>query len=136
MKAAKAKQTAVSAAEVIAFVATCDGARARGFYEGKLELRLVSEDPFALVFDAHGTMLRVQKVQALKPAQYTVLGWRVPDIRAAVKDLAGARVAFERYQGMGQDELGIWVAPSGAKVAWFKDPDGNTLSLTEVPTSK
>jgi catechol 2,3-dioxygenase-like lactoylglutathione lyase family enzyme len=131
MKAAKAKQTAVSAAEVIAFVATSDGAKARAFYQGKLGLRLVSEDPFALVFDAHGTMLRVQKVQALKPAQYTVLGWRVPDIRAAVRDLAGAGVAFDRYQGMGQDELGIWVAPSGAKVAWFKDPDGNTLSLTE-----
>ena len=131
MKAAKAKQTAFSAAEVIAFVATSDGAKARAFYQGKLALLLVSEDPFALVFDAHGTMLRVQKVQALKPAQYTVLGWSVPNIHAAVKDLADAGVAFERYQGMGQDELGIWVAPSGAKVAWFKDPDGNTLSLTE-----
>jgi hypothetical protein len=91
----------------------------------------VSEDPFALVFDAHGTMLRVTNVAEVAAAQYTVLGWEVPNILAATKDLSAAGVKFERYPGLPQDELGIWTAPSGAKVAWFKDPDGNTLSLTQ-----
>ena len=94
-------------------------------------MRLVADEPFALVFDAHGVMLRVTKVDAVTPAPYTVLGWRVPDIGAAVMELGGSGVVFERYQGMPQDELGIWTSPSGAKIAWFRDPDGNVLSLTE-----
>jgi catechol 2,3-dioxygenase-like lactoylglutathione lyase family enzyme len=117
---------------IIAFVATTDQQRAKAFYAGTLGLRLLSEDGFALAFDAGGTMLRVATVQALQPAAYTVLGWTVPDIREAVRGLTARHVRFQRYDGMGQDEQGIWTSPSGAKVAWFQDPDGNTLSVTEL----
>jgi catechol 2,3-dioxygenase-like lactoylglutathione lyase family enzyme len=116
---------------VVAFVATRDPERARRFYEGVLGLRLVADEPFALVFDAHGTTLRVQKVQELVPARHTVLGWLVPDIAAAVRGLAAGGVAFERFPGLPQDDLGVCAFPGGGRVAWFKDPDGNTLSLTE-----
>jgi catechol 2,3-dioxygenase-like lactoylglutathione lyase family enzyme len=117
--------------EIIAFVATRDPDRARTFYRDTLGLTLVSEDPFALVFDAHGTMLRVTTVTHVAAAAYTVLGWRVPNIMTASNDLRNAGVTFERYAGMGQDERGVWKSPSGARVAWFKDPDGNTLSITQ-----
>ena len=117
--------------KLVAFVATGDLRRAKDFYRDTLGLSLVSEDDFALVFDAAGTMLRVTRVQELTAAKYTVLGWQVPDIVQTAKQLQKAHVALERYPGMQQDELGIWNAPSGAKVAWFKDPDGNTLSITE-----
>jgi hypothetical protein len=99
---------------------------------------LISEDAFALAFDAGGTMLRVAIVKTLQPAGYTILGWIVPDIAKAVRDLVKRGVIFQRYEGMPQDDLGIWSSPSGARVAWFTDPDSNTLSLTELPrpTSK
>jgi catechol 2,3-dioxygenase-like lactoylglutathione lyase family enzyme len=115
----------------MAFVATRDPSRARSFYGDALGLRLVSEDRFALVFDVHGTMLRVTTVHELAPAKYTVLGWEVPDIAAAARDLESAGVKLEKYGLKEQDEYGIWTAPGGAKVAWFKDPDGNTLSVTQ-----
>ena len=92
----------------------------------------MSEDGFALAFDAGGTMLRVAIVKTLQPAGYTVLGWIVPDITKAVRGLMRRGVVFSRYEGMPQDDLGIWSSPSGARVAWFADPDGNTLSLTEL----
>jgi len=117
--------------KIIAFVATRDALRAKVFYRDTLGLRLVSEEPFALVFDAQGTMLRVSIVQQLAPAKHTVLGWDVPDIMAAAQDLQKAGVRFERYEVLPQDELGIWTAPGGARVAWFKDPEGNVLSITE-----
>ena len=120
----------LKSAPIIAFVATTDAARARKFYAKTLGLRLVREDQFALEFDAGRTMLRVAIVRELKPAGYTVLGWMVPDIRKAVRGFTKKGVRFERYEFMPQDELGVWSAPSGAKVAWFHDPDGNTLSLT------
>jgi catechol 2,3-dioxygenase-like lactoylglutathione lyase family enzyme len=118
---------------LVAFIATLDSARAKTFYAGTLGLPLTSNDaPFALVFDAHGTMLRVTTVSEMKAAPYTVLGWQVTGIADAVKTLQKAGVRFETYQGMQQDELGIWTAPGGAsKVAWFKDPDGNVLSISE-----
>jgi len=116
---------------IIAFVATTNPAAARKFYAKTLGLRLLSEDPFALVFDAGGTMLRVAIVRQLVPAPYTVLGWIVPEIRAAVRDLKRRGITFRRYEGMEQDDVGIWTSPSGAKIAWFQDPDGNALSLTE-----
>jgi catechol 2,3-dioxygenase-like lactoylglutathione lyase family enzyme len=116
---------------LVAFVATRDLGRAKDFYRDTLGLRLVSEDQFALVFDAAGTTLRVARVQKLAPAKYTVLGWQVRDIVQTAKQLQQAHVALERYPGMQQDELGIWKSPSGARVAWFKDPDGNTLSITQ-----
>jgi len=121
---------------IVAFVATTDPGRAKAFYAKTLGLRLVSEDGFALAFDAGGTMLRVAIVPTLKPAGYTVLGWIVPEIAKAVRTLVKRGVVFQRYQGMPQDELGIWSSPSGARVAWFTDPDGNTLSLTEMPRQK
>ena len=120
-------------APIIAFVATTNPSRAKTFYAKTLGLKLVSEDDFAIVFDAGGTMLRVAIVPQLQPAQYTVLGWIVSDIRSAATALAKRRVKFQRYPGMDQDDLGIWNSPSGARVAWFKDPDDNTLSLTEFP---
>jgi catechol 2,3-dioxygenase-like lactoylglutathione lyase family enzyme len=116
--------------KIVAFVATSSPAKAKRFYRDKLGLRLVEASPFALVFDAHGTMLRVTPVSKVATAGYTVLGWQVPDIVDAVKRLRKAGVRFERYDGMGQDKLGVWQSPSGARIAWFKDPDGNTLSIT------
>jgi catechol 2,3-dioxygenase-like lactoylglutathione lyase family enzyme len=117
--------------KLVALVATRDPGRAKEFYGGTLGLRLVSEDQFALVFDCGGTMLRVTRVPELVTAPYTVLGWRVRDIVSTANRLREAHVALERYPGVQQDELGIWNSPSGARVAWFKDPDGNTLSITQ-----
>jgi catechol 2,3-dioxygenase-like lactoylglutathione lyase family enzyme len=122
----------LNSAEIVAFVPTTDGKKSRAFYEGVLGLRVVSEDNFALVLDAHGTMLRVTKVGDFKPQQFTILGWQVPDIRQGVSGLRGKGVKFEQYGMPGQDREGIWTSPSAAKVAWFKDPDGNVLSITEV----
>jgi catechol 2,3-dioxygenase-like lactoylglutathione lyase family enzyme len=117
---------------IIGFIATSDPARAKEFYGEKLALPLIDEQmPFALVYDAHGTMLRVTVVKEVHPAPYTVLGWKVPDIIAAAKALTSAGISFERYPGMQQDELGIWNSPGGARVAWFRDPDGNTLSISQ-----
>ena len=117
--------------KIISFVATVKPEAARKFYEKTLGLKFVSDDPFAIVFDVNGVMLRVTKVKELVTAGYTVLGWDVADIRAEVEGLVKKGVKFERYEFLEQDELGIWSAPGGAKVAWFKDPDGNTLSLTQ-----
>jgi len=125
-------QFRLSDQSIIGFVSTSDPDRAKTFYRDTLGLPLVLEEiPFALVFDAHGTMLRVSIVDKVVSAGYTVLGWQVPDIVAAAKALSQAGVQFERYPGMQQDELGIWSAPGGASVAWFKDPDGNTLSISQ-----
>lgn len=117
---------------IIAFIATKDVARAKEFYGVTLGLRLLEDSPFAVVFDAHGTMLRVTPVKELAIGGYTVLGWHVPDIAAAAGQLQAAGIVPERYHGIVQDELGIWSSPAGdAKVAWFKDPDGNTLSISQ-----
>jgi len=122
---------------IIGFVSIVDVARAKKFYRDTLGLRLVMEEPpFALVFDANGIMLRLGMAKEIAPAHGTVLGWQVPEIRATVQELTQVGVKFERYEGMDQDELGIWTSPTRAKVAWFKDPDGNTLSLSEHPELK
>jgi catechol 2,3-dioxygenase-like lactoylglutathione lyase family enzyme len=118
--------------KIMAFVGTQAPAKARTFYRDILGLPLLSEDGFALAFDAHGVMLRVSIVQNVEPAPYTVLGWQVDDLGTVARALQTAGVRFERYPGMDQDEAGVWKSPSGAKVAWFKDPDGNTLSLAEL----
>ena len=117
---------------MIGFVTTKDPARAREFYGGKLRFRFVSEDDFAIVYDANGTMVRVVKGAKSEPRQHTILGWESVDIAADVRELSARGVAFEQYgmSFMPQDELGIWTAPNGDKVAWFKDPDGNVLSLS------
>ena len=132
----KTKQPMLKSRPIIAFVATTDPKRAKHFYAKTLGLRLVSEDGFALAFDAGGTMLRVAIVKTLQPAGYTVLGWIVPDIAKAARDLAKRGVRFQRFEGMPQDDLGIWSSPSGARVAWFTDPEGNTLSLTELARAR
>jgi catechol 2,3-dioxygenase-like lactoylglutathione lyase family enzyme len=117
--------------KLIGFVGTRDAAKARAFYGTTLGLRLVSEDRFAMEFDAAGTMLRVTVVPEPARAQYTVLGWEVPDIVAAVDALRARGIQFERYGFLQQDQRGIWTAPGGARVAWFKDPDGNVLSVSQ-----
>ena len=118
---------------MIGFVVTTNPDKARAFYADALGFRLVSDDDFALVFDANGTMIRVAKVQKLTPAQSTVLGWEVDDIHAAIKELTSRGVRFEQYNlpFMKQDEHGVWTPPNGDQVAWFKDPDGNVLSISQ-----
>ena len=126
------QKSGLGSSKLVGFVATRDAARAKAFYRDTLGLRLVSEDQFAVVFDANGIMLRVTPVREIAPAQYTVLGWEVKDISAKAKELASAGVKFERFEAfMKQDKLGIWDAPGGARVAWFKDPDGNLLSISQ-----
>jgi catechol 2,3-dioxygenase-like lactoylglutathione lyase family enzyme len=120
----------IATAKLVAFVATVDAARARAFYEGLLGLRVVEDQPFALVVESAGTTIRIQKVDRMHAAPYTALGWQVADVVAEVAALAAKGVRFERYPGMEQDQHGIWPSPSGTRVAWFKDPDGNVLSLS------
>lgn len=122
-------------ADLIAFIATRDLSRAKAFYGDLLRLPLISEDQFGAMFNAHGSMLRIALVPAATPVSYTVLGWSVGDIGATVGELQECGVTMERYERMPQDELGIWKSPSGARVAWFKDPDGNTLSITQFDSS-
>ena len=114
------------------FLATKDARRARAFYEGALGLLLESDEPYALVFSIGKVMLRIQKVEEVTAPGYTSLGWKVEDIQAVAKDLLAKGVTFEDYAGLDQDENGIWKSPSGARVAWFKDPDGHVLSLTQI----
>ena len=116
---------------IIAFAATRKPAAALDFYNGLLGLRLIEENPFALVFDGGGTMVRIQIVEKLTPASHTVLGWSVDNIEKAIQHLSERGIKMERFEGMGQDRFGVWQSLAGAKVAWFKDPDANTLSLTE-----
>jgi catechol 2,3-dioxygenase-like lactoylglutathione lyase family enzyme len=118
---------------LMAFLATTDAARSRAFYEGVLGLRLVSDDPFALVYDVQGTELRIQKVERFEPQPHTALGWSVGSIEAVVREIVARGGRFERFSSLAQDEAGIWKAPSGARIAWLKDPDGNLLSFTEKP---
>ena len=117
--------------KIIGFIPTKDPAKARPFFENVLGLRFVDDDKFALVFDANGTMLRVVTVKDFKPFPFTLLGWEVSNIEKTVAGLQGKGVHFERFGFMEQDKLGIWTAPGGAKVAWFKDPDGNVLSVSQ-----
>jgi DNA-binding beta-propeller fold protein YncE len=120
----------VAQAELVAFVATSDLGAARA-NEGVLGLVVAEENPYVVVFNAHGTVLRVNLVDAVDPAPFTVLGWTVRDIGATVGQLTGRGVTLERFEGMGQDPLGIWVTPDGGRVAWFKDPAGNLLSVSQ-----
>jgi len=121
-------------ADLVAFVPTRNPQQARRFYGDTLGLEFVSEDPFALVFRAHGVVLRIANVSNVKdfrPAPFTVLGWHVSSAESTLRALCEKGIEFERFPGMQQDPLGIWDSPSGARVAWFKDPDGNILSITE-----
>ena len=116
--------------ELTAFIATGDLERARAFYCGVLGLVAVEESPFALVLDANGVPVRVTPVDAPVVAPYTVLGWRVADTTATVRALVAAGIGSERFDGMDQDADGVWTAPGGDRIAWFRDPDGHLLSVT------
>jgi catechol 2,3-dioxygenase-like lactoylglutathione lyase family enzyme len=127
-----ANQTGLAAHPIIGFVTIFDVEQARRFYRDTLGLRLVSEElPFALVFDANGTMLRLSIGSEAPRTAGTVLGWKVTDIRSTAESLKQAGVTFVRYPFLEQDDLGIWTAPGAARVAWFQDPDGNTLSISQ-----
>lgn len=126
----------LSNAQIICFAATKNAEAARRFYQDVLGLPIIEDSPFALAFDANGTMLRIQKVQEHTPAKHTCLGWQVSDIRSHIDALMHKGVRFERYARLPQDDLGIWASPSGALVAWFLDPDGNGLSLTQWPVQQ
>jgi predicted enzyme related to lactoylglutathione lyase len=117
--------------KIKAFVPTVMPDKAKIFYKETLGLKLLSEDKYALEFEANGGLLRVTTVQEFKPQIFTVLGWNVEDISSTVKLLNAKGVFCERFGFFEQDSLGIWTSPNGSKVAWFKDPDGNVLSLTE-----
>jgi len=125
----------LASSAVVTFVPVSDVAKALAYYRDTLGLRLVQDDaPFALVFDANGIMLRVTPVGAFKPHPFTILGWSVADIESTVQALVAAGVRFNRYPGTNDTHpLAIWNSPSGARVAWFTDPFGNVLSLTQFP---
>ena len=116
---------------IVAFIPIKDSEKSRAFYERVLGLRFVKDDGFALVFDANGIMVRAAKMKDFTPAQFTVLGWQVSNIESVVRDLSGKGLHFEIFGFFKQDQLGIWTAPTGDKVAWFKDPDGNILSVSQ-----
>jgi catechol 2,3-dioxygenase-like lactoylglutathione lyase family enzyme len=117
----------------ILFLATANAERSRAFFEGTLGLALATDDPSALVFHVGHSLLRIQKVDRVYAAPYTALGWLVSDIRATIHTLREEGVVFSRFAGTEHDADGIWQAPGGARVAWFQDPDGNVLSLTQLP---
>jgi len=121
----------LGATNIVAFVAVADYDKSRAFYEGILGLTFVKHDGFAMVMDANGIMVRFVKMSAVTPQPFTVLGWQVTDIERLVADLQSRGVQFERFGFFEQDVLGIWTAPGGDKVAWFKDPDGNVLSVSQ-----
>jgi len=124
--------TVLADKNIIAMVPITNGERARAYYVDTLGLRFVKDDGFAVVIDANGNMLRLTKMHEVKPQPFTVLGWEVSNVEDAVRTLQSKGVSFELFHDfMKQDELGIWTAPDGTKVAWFKDPDGNMLSVTQ-----
>ncbi|HEY1648953.1 MAG TPA: VOC family protein [Terracidiphilus sp.] len=116
---------------VVTFLLTQNPEAALGFYRDALGFTFVRDDGFALVFDMNGIMLRISKVPSFTPAQHTVLGWERSDMAGTMEELGAKGVVFERYPNMGQDERGVCTFPTGDKVAWFKDPDGNVLSISQ-----
>jgi catechol 2,3-dioxygenase-like lactoylglutathione lyase family enzyme len=121
----------LGAANVIAFLPSIHLERSRRFYADSLGLTVEELTPYACVVRAGQTMIRITKVDELRPQPFTVLGWEVTDIRREVDELTVRGVEFTRYDGVDQDAAGIWLAPGGDAIAWFRDPDGNTLSLTQ-----
>ena len=119
--------------DLMIFSQTAHPEKAKVFYGDVLWLTSVEDSPFAIAFRSGRTSVRIQKLQSFSPSPFTSLGWQVPDIRAAAQQLVAKGVLFQRYEGMKQDDLGIWLSPGGSQICWFKDPDGNTLSLTQFP---
>jgi catechol 2,3-dioxygenase-like lactoylglutathione lyase family enzyme len=122
----------LASSDLVAFVTVSDPVAARAFYEDTLRLRLIDESNFALVFESNGTTLRVAIASGAVPQPYTVVGWTVADIGGAIEALAAAGTALERFDGLDLDERGVWTTQGGDQVAWFKDPHGNLLSLTQL----
>jgi catechol 2,3-dioxygenase-like lactoylglutathione lyase family enzyme len=123
----------LEAAKPIIVICTRERTRAAAFYRDTLGLRLLSEDNLAALFEVGGTVLRVSTVPGFNPQEHTILGFRVPDVTATVRELRGKGLNFNTYQGSNQDELGILIVPgTEVRVAWFKDPDGNVLSVTDA----
>ena len=123
----------LAAHKLVAFVPIRNADSARAFYRDSLGLELLHEDGFALVFDVQGVMLRATLLREFQPQPFTVLGWQVADAVAAAQRLAAGGVQLERFPGLDQDEHALWHAPGGALVAWFRDPDGNILSISQLP---
>ena len=121
----------ISGSKVIGFIPIQNAERALSFYRDVLGLQFVSDDSFAIVMESNGTMIRLVRMEKFTPAPYTILGWQVQDIEHAVKELADKGLLFQRYSSLQQNKDGIWTAPGDAKVAWFHDPDGNILSLSQ-----
>jgi catechol 2,3-dioxygenase-like lactoylglutathione lyase family enzyme len=121
----------LATATFVGFIPVRDITAARAFYAETLGLTVAEQSPFALVLDANGTMLRVTPVPDHEPRPFTIAGWEVPDLAEVVTALTSRGVTFTRYDGIDQDEQGVWTSPSGARVAWFPDPDGNNLSLAQ-----
>lgn len=122
----------LSRAKPVTFINTASRAASEPFYRDILGLPFVADDGFAAVFDLPGAVLRITELQGYQPATHPALGWVVDDIAATMQALIDKGVTPTIYEGFGQDALGIWTAPDGiAKVAWFNDPDGNVLSLTQ-----
>jgi predicted enzyme related to lactoylglutathione lyase len=119
--------------DLMGFIPITNSDRARVFYIDKLKLQFASNDPFALVVRANGNDIRLTHMEAFTPAPYTVCGWKVADIDAAARELTAAGISFEKYPFV-EDPSGIWTAPGGARIAWFKDPDGNVLSISQHPS--
>jgi catechol 2,3-dioxygenase-like lactoylglutathione lyase family enzyme len=121
----------LGSARIVAFVPITDSKRSRPFYEEVLGLRFISDDGFALVMNANGVTIRLAKVGKFTPAGFTIMGWEVSAIEETVSALEKKGVRWEKFPGLPQDERGIWTAPGGARIAWFKDPDGNILSVSQ-----
>jgi catechol 2,3-dioxygenase-like lactoylglutathione lyase family enzyme len=119
--------------KAILFAATARPEQSRAFYSQLPGCQFVSDSPYALVFEIAGTELRIQKVDAVAPAPYTTLGFQVDDIARQIELLTDRGMELARFDFLEQDQSGIWRSPDGAQVAWFRDPDGNTLSLTQYP---
>jgi len=120
----------------VAFLATAMPEKAKAFYGDTLGLVLHSDDDFSFVFDMAGVPLRLQKVQAFQPHPFTALGWQVDDAASMATALRSRGVTFERFPFLQQDADDLWTAPGGARVAWFKDPDGNLLSITDMGATR
>ena len=121
----------LSEGDVMGFIPTKDAVPARAFYEGVLGLRVISDDQFALVVESRQTVIRITKINEFTPAPFTILGWRVQNIEEEVRTLAARGVLFQRYSGLTQNDLGIWTSPGGARIAWFRDPDGNASRFSQ-----
>lgn len=129
--AVQRSEPVLSSSDLVAMVGVSDLDRARAFYGDVLGLPVTEENPFAVVVDAHGTMLRLTAVGEPAPAPYSVLAWSVDDVAAVARDLVGRGVDLVTHDGLDQDGHGVWTAPDGTRVAWFLDPDGNTLSVVQ-----